>query len=138
MAVWTVLLFGGAIASTYFLVTMLLALIHEDPETVARLRTAGLAVALILMMIGALLRPASMADAPPTPPRPYPPRVPAAPDGRDLANPGLLIERRAGMAEGSGQVRCRLTGYGFFPEPTSERRRIRCLVAGTPWPSSLL
>lgn len=130
MAVWTVLLFGGAVASTYFLVTMLLALIHEDPETVARLRTAGLAVALLLMMIGALLRPVSMADAPPPPPRPYPPRVPAAPDGRGLANPALPGESRAGMAEGSGQVRRGLAGCGPWPEPARERRRVRCFSEG--------
>jgi len=70
----------GAIASTYFLVAMLSALVHGDPEARARLQAAGLAASLILMMAGALFRPfPAGAEPAESPPRRYPPRLPTAP-----------------------------------------------------------
>ncbi len=80
MQLWSVVLHIGAIASTYFLVTMLSALVHGDPETRARLQAVGLAASLILMMAAALFRPfPAGAEPAQSPPPRYPPRLPAAP-----------------------------------------------------------
>lgn len=76
---WTVLTYGGAVTALYFLVAMMSALIHQDPEARARLQAAGLAVGLLLMMAGAFLRPTPPGTKPTQtqPPR-YPSRVPMA------------------------------------------------------------
>ncbi len=84
MPLWTILLYGGAAASTYFLVTMLSALIHGDPEVRARLQAAGLAASLILLMIGALLRPFPAGEPAKGPPLRYPTRVPGLPSEGDF------------------------------------------------------
>jgi NADH:ubiquinone oxidoreductase subunit 6 (subunit J) len=70
------LLYLGAVAGVYFLVTMLLALIRNEPQ--ATLRAWGLGVCLVLMLIAAMVvhDTAGPTEAPgPT----YPPRIPGLP-----------------------------------------------------------
>ena len=96
MPLWSILLHGGAIASVYFLVAMISALLHRDPEARARLQAAGLAAALLLMMAGAMLRPSPPGAEPAGSPLPPSPHLPYLP------HPGRLP--RAAVEEGVGWV----------------------------------
>ncbi|HCJ10451.1 MAG TPA: hypothetical protein DHW14_04730 [Clostridiales bacterium] len=76
MATGEILLYLGAVGGVYFLVTMLLALIHDEPH--ATLRAWGLGVCLVLMLIAAMVvhDTAGPTEAPgPS----YPPRIPGLP-----------------------------------------------------------
>jgi len=70
------LLYLGAVGGVYFLVTMLLALIHDEPQ--ATLRAWGLGVCLVLMLVAAMLVH-DTADPTEAPGPSYPPRIPGLP-----------------------------------------------------------
>lgn len=72
--------YGGAVAAVYFLVTMLLALIHDEPTATAK--AWGLGLSLLAMAAAGLIE-----VQPPVPIDPTfrPPRLPALPpDGAGL------------------------------------------------------
>jgi len=106
LPLWSILLHGGAIASVYFLVAMISALLHRDPEARARLQAAGLAAALLLMMAGAMLRPsppgAEPAGSPLPGAEPAGSPLPPSPHLPYLPHPGRLP--RAAVEEGVGWV----------------------------------
>ncbi len=73
MSVTDIILHLGAVSAVYFLTTMLLALIREEPG--ATLKAWGLGVSLTIMVIAAAFRPTPDTRVDPT--FRHPPRVPA-------------------------------------------------------------
>ena len=71
-----ILRYGGAAAAIYFLVTMLLALIHDEPT--ATVRAWGLGLGLLAMIAAAFLEPQTPV---PIDPAFRPPRLPRLPAG---------------------------------------------------------
>lgn len=129
---------AGAVGALYFLVTMLLALVHSDESganTRATLKAVGLGLSLLAMMVAAIMEPAAPTGPAELPLPGRPPRVPGVPEEQTMGQTTPLSCPPAGP--GPVPVPGRTFGRApapFLPRQGSTRQFLPAPPVPGPWP----